>query len=220
MTSQNVKLEGWSQRIGASPNETLMDQVAYYARVSNPTSQQNALKSDGLIKYLIRHKHWSPFEMVNICLQVDTTRDIGRQLIRHRSFSFQEFSQRYSSTETTGDLRETRMQDHNNRQNSLENNDPELDEWWQTKQSEIMELTFNLYDQAIKRDIAKEQVRAILPEGLTWSRLYVNGSLRSWIHYIELRTDPSTQKEHRELAKMCAIEIDKVFPMIADFVQD
>ena len=112
------------------------------------------------------------------------------------------------------------MQDHNNRQNSLENNDPELDEWWQTKQSEIMELTFNLYDQAIKRDIAKEQVRAILPEGLTWSRLYVNGSLRSWIHYIELRTDPSTQKEHRELAKMCAIEIDKVFPMIADFVQD
>jgi len=220
MTRQNVKLEGWSQRMGASPNETLMDQVAYYARVSNPASQISALKSDGLIKYLMRHKHWSPFEMVNICLQVDTTRDIGRQLIRHRSFSFQEFSQRYSATETTGDLRETRMQDYQNRQNSLENDDPEIDKWWKQKQSEVMELAFSVYDQALKKDIAKEQVRAILPEGLTWSRLYVNGTLRSWLHYIELRTDLSTQKEHRDLARMCAREIDKVFPMISDFVQD
>tara|TARA_R100000951_G_scaffold70011_2_gene58956 strand:+ start:2986 stop:3648 length:663 start_codon:yes stop_codon:yes gene_type:complete len=220
MPSQNAKLEGWSQRVGASPNETLMDQVAYYARVSNPTSQVSALKSDGLIKYLMRHKHWSPFEMVNICLQVDTTRDIGRQLIRHRSFSFQEFSQRYAATETMGDYRETRLQDLKNRQNSLETDDKELDKWWKDSQDDITKLAFDTYDQALKKGIAKEQVRAILPEGLTWSRLYVNGTLRSWIHYIELRTDPSTQKEHRELAKMCAREIDKVFPMIADFVQD
>jgi thymidylate synthase (FAD) len=220
MPSQNAKLEGWSQRMGASPNETLMDQVAYYARVSNPTSQISALKSDGLIKYLMRHKHWSPFEMVNICLQVDTTRDIGRQLIRHRSFSFQEFSQRYAATETMGDYRETRLQDLKNRQNSLESDDEELDQWWKGKQDEVAELAFDTYDQALKKGIAKEQVRAILPEGLTWSRLYVNGTLRSWIHYIELRTDPSTQKEHRDLAKMCAREIDKVFPMISDFVQD
>ena len=220
MPSQNAKLEGWSQRMGASPNETLMDQVAYYARVSNPTSQISALKSDGLIKYLMRHKHWSPFEMVNICLQVDTTRDIGRQLIRHRSFSFQEFSQRYAATETMGDYRETRLQDLKNRQNSLESDDEELDQWWKGKQDEVAKLAFDTYDQALKKGIAKEQVRAILPEGLTWSRLYVNGTLRSWIHYIELRTDPSTQKEHRELAKMCAREIDKVFPMIEDFVQD
>jgi thymidylate synthase (FAD) len=220
MPSQNAKLEGWSQRMGASPNETLMDQVAYYARVSNPTSQISALKSDGLIRYLMRHKHWSPFEMVNICLQADTTRDIGRQLIRHRSFSFQEFSQRYAATETMGDYRETRLQDLKNRQNSLETDDEELDQWWKDKQDEVAELAFDTYDQALKKGIAKEQVRAILPEGLTWSRLYVNGTLRSWIHYIELRTDPSTQKEHRDLAKMCAREIDKVFPMISDFVQD
>ena len=220
MPSQNAKLEGWSQRVGAGPNETLMDQVAYYARVSNPTSQISALKSDGLIKYLMRHKHWSPFEMVNICLQVDTTRDIGRQLIRHRSFSFQEFSQRYAATETMGDYRETRLQDLKNRQNSLETDDKELDKWWKDSQDDITKLAFDTYDQALKKGIAKEQVRAILPEGLTWSRLYVNGTLRSWLHYIELRTDPSTQKEHRELARMCAREIDKVFPMISDFVQD
>tara|TARA_Y100000385_G_C12975397_1_gene585923 strand:- start:665 stop:1141 length:477 start_codon:yes stop_codon:yes gene_type:complete len=158
--------------------------------------------------------------MVNICLQVDTTRDIGRQLIRHRSFSFQEFSQRYAATETMGDYRETRLQDLKNRQNSLETDDKELDKWWKDSQDDITKLAFDTYDQALKKGIAKEQVRAILPEGLTWSRLYVNGTLRSWIHYIELRTDPSTQKEHRELAKMCAREIDKVFPMIADFVQD
>ena len=220
MPSQNVKLEGWSQRMGASPNETLMDQVAYYARVSNPTSQISALKSDGLIKYLMRHKHWSPFEMVNICLQVDTTRDIGRQLIRPRSFSFQEFSQRYAATETMGDYRETRLQDLKNRQNSLETDDKELDKWWKDSQDDITKLAFDTYDQALKKGIAKEQVRAILPEGLTWSRLYVNGTLRSWIHYIELRTDPSTQKEHRDLARMRAREIDKVFPMIENFVQD
>ena len=220
MPSQNAKLEGWSQRMDASPNETLMDQVAYYARVSNPTSQISALKSGGLIKYLMRHKHWSPFEMVNICLQVDTTRDIGRQLIRHRSFSFQEFSQRYAATETMGDYRETRLQDLKNRQNSLETDDKELDKWWKDIQDDITKLAFDTYDQALKKGIAKEQVRAILPEGLTWSRLYVNGTLRSWIHYIELRTDPSTQKEHRDLARMCAREIDKVFPMIENFVQD
>lgn len=218
MVKQNAKLEGWSQRIHASPNETLVDQIAYYARVSNPSSQMASLKNEGLINYLIRHKHWSPFEMVNVCLELDTTRDIGRQVLRHRSFSFQEFSQRYASTETTGDVRETRMQDYVNRQNSIETDDNELKEWWENKQIEIMNLTFATYDQALKRDIAKEVVRAILPEGLTWSRLYMNGSIRSWCHYIDLRTDPSTQKEHRELAKMCAVEIAKVFPMIEKFV--
>lgn len=220
MVKQSVKLEGWSQRVNASPNETLVDQIAYYARVSNPTSQMSSLKNDGLINYLIRHKHWSPFEMVNVCLQLDTTRDIGRQVLRHRSFSFQEFSQRYAATETTGDLRETRMQDHVNRQNSIETDDKDLKEWWDNKQKEIMDLTFATYDQALKRDIAKEVVRAILPEGLTWSRLYMNGSIRSWCHYIDLRTDPSTQKEHRELAKMCAVEIARVFPMIEKFVHE
>lgn len=220
MVKQSVKLEGWSQRVNAQPDETLVDQIAYYARVSNPTSQMSSLKNDGLINYLIRHKHWSPFEMVNVCLQLDTTRDIGRQVLRHRSFSFQEFSQRYAATETTGDLRETRMQDHVNRQNSIETDDKDLKEWWESKQKEIMDLTFATYDQALKRDIAKEVVRAILPEGLTWSRLYMNGSIRSWCHYIDLRTDPSTQKEHRELAKMCAVEIARVFPMIEKFVHE
>ena len=219
MLNQSAKLEGWTQRMGAGPTETLEDQIAYYARVSNPTSQMSGLKNDGLINYLIRHKHWSPFEMVNVCLQLDTTRDIARQVIRHRSFSFQEFSQRYATTETTSDVRETRMQDHVNRQNSLEIDDKDLKEWWVNKQIEIMNLTFETYNQALNRDIAKEVARAILPEGLTWSRLYMNGSIRSWCHYIDLRTDPSTQKEHRELAKMCATEIGKVFPMIEKFVR-
>jgi len=220
MLKQKAKLEGWSQRVNADPTETLVDQIAFYARVSNPSSQMASLKNEGLINYLIRNKHWSPFEMVNVCLQLDTTRDIGRQILRHRSFSFQEFSQRYAATETTGDVRETRMQDYVNRQNSLETDDKDLKEWWVNKQIEIMNLTFATYDQALKRDIAKEVVRAILPEGLTWSRLYMNGSIRSWCHYIDLRTDPSTQKEHRELAKMCAEEIAKVFPMIEKFVHE
>lgn len=200
--------------------DDMTDLVAFCARVSNPSGQMNKETNDRLIKYLIKNQHWSPLEMVNVCLEIETTRDIARQMLRHRSFSFQEFSQRYAATETMGDYRETRLQDLKNRQNSLETDDEELDQWWKDKQDEVAELAFDTYDQALKKGIAKEQVRAILPEGLTWSRLYVNGTLRSWIHYIELRTDPSTQKEHRDLAKMCAREIDKVFPMISDFVQD
>lgn len=221
MSMQEVKLEGWSQRKKAKSNESLVDQIAYYARVSNPSSQITSLKNDGLINYLIRHKHWSPFEMVNVCLEVNTTRDIGRQLIRHRSFSFQEFSQRYAETGiVTSELREARMQDHVNRQNSLETDDEALGEWWEQKQAEVMKLCFDAYDEALEKDIAKEVARAVLPEGLTWTRLYVNGSIRSWIHYIDLRTDPSTQKEHRELAHACARELAQVFPMIENFVHE
>jgi len=220
MMKQTVKLEGFSQRIGAPPGETLVDQIAYYARVSNPTSQMSGLKNQGLINYLIRHEHWSPFEMVSVNCQIDTTRDIGRQILRHASMRFQEFSQRYSATETTGDIRDTRKQDYLNRQNSIETDDKELEDWWSKTQRDVMDLTFRSYDQSLKRDIAKEQARAILPEGLTWSRMYMHGTIRSYIHYIQLRSRPETQKEHRDIALMCAKAIEPVFPMINEFVYD
>jgi thymidylate synthase (FAD) len=156
--------------------------------------------------------------MVNIVLDVSVSRDIARQLLRHRSFSFQEFSQRYSATETTSRLRETRLQDWKNRQNSLPNDDLELEMWFNEAQKAVIDQSFTLYDQALKKGVAKEQARALLPEGLTSSRLFVNGSLRSWIHYIELRTSPETQKEHRELAVACAEAIAPLFPMIAEFI--
>ena len=204
------------------PNQpaTLEDAIAYYARVSNPTSQVNNLKGDKLLRYLIRNKHWSPFEMCNIVVEVTTSRDIARQLLRHRSFSFQEFSQRYSATETTVGVRECRLQDTSNRQNSLSNEDRELENWWVDKQRSVLGSTFEIYDQALKKGIAKEQARAILPEGLTLTKLYVNGTVRSWIHYVELRTDPSTQKEHRDLASKIADEISRVFPLIKHFVYE
>jgi len=221
--SQLVKLEGWSQRMNAAPDETLVDQIAYYARVSNPESQMTSLKNDGLINYLIRNKHWSPFEMVNVCLEVNTTRDIARQLIRHRSFSFQEFSQRYADVRDLGDdflFKEARLQDTKNRQNSIDVDDEELKREWERHQRRVTFFVEKVYKWALKNGIAKEQARAVLPEGLTRSRLYVNGTIRSWIHYIELRTDPSTQKEHRILALLCALEIAKVFPMIKEFVHE
>jgi len=213
-----VKLAGFTRAVeGGSVTNNLVDLVAYYARVSNPTSQISALNNEKLIKYLIKHKHWSPFEMVNICLDIVTTRDISHQIIRHRTFSFQEFSQRYSATEVVNEIRETRLQDTTNRQNSLPNGNEVLDKWWIGQQSDVMDTAYKLYDSALKKGIAKEQARVILPEGLTRTRLYMNGSLRSWIHYIELRTDPATQKEHRIVAHQCAEAIEVIFPMIVNF---
>jgi len=219
MSKTIVVLEGISQRYNA-PHSTIEEQIAYYARVSNPTSQMSGMNNKGLIRYLIRNEHWSPFEQVTINCQVDTTRDIGRQIIRHRSYYFQEFSQRYSATETTGDLRETRLQDYNNRQNSIETDDQEKIDLFKKTQIDVMNLCFSSYDKLLKNDIAKEQARAILPEGLTWSRLYMHGTVRSWIHYIELRSRPETQKEHREIALLAAKAIEPVFPMINEFVYD
>lgn len=213
--------------VGASKsmNETetgssLLDQIAYYARVSNPTSSYNQLKNDKLIQYLINHRHWSPFEMVDCCLDITTTRAISRQLIRHRSFSFQEFSQRYAATETGSTAWvDTRLQDTTNRQSSIPTTDAALRAWWLNSQKQVNDLVFEIYDSGLKKGIAKELMRSVLPEGLTRTRLYMKGSIRSWIHYIDLRTDPSTQAEHRELARMCAMEIAKVMPYITEFVQ-
>ena len=221
----NVRLVSYTK--GNNPDDTLEDLVAYCARVSNPANQDNKDTSRKLLKYLIKHKHWSPFEMVNVVLEIETTRDIGRQILRHRSFSFQEFSQRYA--DPTQDLefimREARLQDSKNRQNSLELDDKNKDHnWmiseWENHQQKIINYSNAFYVWAVQHGIAKEQARAILPEGLTMSRMYMNGTLRSWLHYIELRTDPSTQKEHREVAQMCAFEIATVFPLIKDILSE
>jgi thymidylate synthase (FAD) len=197
-----------------SNEETLEDQIAYCARVSNPTSQANGLNNDKLIRYLIQHKHWSPFEMVNICLEIETTRDIARQLLRHRSFSFQEFSQRYATPSMDCTLREARLQDLKNRQNSVETEDPALTQAWYQMQQEVSTASHKAYMWAIQNGIAKEQARVVLPEGMTHSRLYVNGTVRSWMHYIQARCGEDTQKEHRELALECARVIQPLFPSI------
>ncbi len=193
--------------------------VAYCARVSNPGNQNNKETSEKLIKYLMKHKHWSPLEMVSVCLEVETTRDIARQLLRHRSFSFQEFSQRYA--DPTEDLefvtREARLQDPKNRQNSIPTDDTLLQSHWEEMQNKVIEASKNAYKFAINRGIAKEQARAVLPEGNTVSRLYVNGTLRSWIHYIELRGANGTQLEHIELAHAVADVITKIFPLAKEF---
>jgi thymidylate synthase (FAD) len=190
--------------------------VAYVARVSNPSNQMNSATAPKLLKYLAKHKHWSPFEMVDIIMEIETTRDIGRQILRHRSFSFQEFSQRYA--DPTQDLgfvtREARLQDLKNRQNSIETNDDELQSHWEAQQWLVKGEVERAYNWAIKNGIAKEQARAVLPEGLTQSRMYMKGSLRSWIHYCQVRMDPSTQKEHREIAEMAWNEIVKLFPSL------
>jgi len=190
--------------------------VAYCARVSNPSNQNNSETSAKLIKYPIKHKHWSPLEMVSACLEIETTRDIARQILRHRSFSFQEFSQRYA--DPTKDLefiiREARLQDEKNRQNSVEVDDPKLQQEWDTLQEMVIEDARAAYQWAISKGIAKEQARSVLPEGLTMSRMYMNGTLRSWVHYIELRSANGTQKEHQEIAKACAVEIAKIFPLM------
>ena len=193
----------------------LKDVVAYCARVSNPSNQWNTETTDRLLNYLKKHAHWSPFEMVSVCLEIETTRDIARQILRHRSFSFQEFSQRYANPDQEFDemfeRREARLQDEKNRQNSIEADDIELEREWYRIQGRVMWMAEREYKRAIKLGIAKEQARALLPEGLTKSRLYMNGTLRSWIHYIELRRENGTQKEHMEIAKACAEVISKIY---------
>ena len=217
----DVKLLSFSQPTEEFANQGIdnaQELIAYCARVSNPSNQFNTETSDKLIKYLIKHQHWSPLEMVSACLEITTTRDIARQILRHRSFSFQEFSQRYAAPTKDLDfvLREARLQDTKNRQNSVETNDAELTAWWDAKQKFIIETVKQTYAEAIEKGIAKEQARAILPEGNTVSRLYMNGTLRSWVHFIELRSANGTQKEHQEVAKACAQVIAQVFPMVGN----
>jgi thymidylate synthase (FAD) len=197
--------------------------IAYCARVSNPNNQSDKKTTGKLIKYLIKNKHWSPLEMVSACIEIETTRDIARQILRHRSFSFQEFSQRYA--DPTKDLdfvtREARLQDTKNRQNSIELDvDSELHYVWEEKQESLINTAKETYKWAIDNGIAKEQARAVLPEGNTVSRMYMNGTLRSWVHYIELRSANGTQKEHMNVAQACAVEIAKIFPLIGDILND
>ena len=201
--------------------DDMTDLVAFCARVSNPSGQMNKETNDRLIKYLIRNQHWSPLEMVNVCLEIETTRDIARQMLRHRSFSFQEFSQRYADPTKDLDfvIRDARLQDTKNRQNSIEVDDAQLKVWWDAKQKFIIDQVKEIYAEAIAKGIAKEQARAILPEGNTVSKLYMNGTLRSWIHYIQLRSGNGTQKEHMEIAMACAKVIAEVFPLSEEFIQ-
>ena len=194
--------------------------VAYCARVSNPGNQLNTETSEKLIRYLIKHEHWSPLEMVSACLEIETTRDIARQILRHRSFSFQEFSQRYAVADLGWEFKEARLQDTKNRQNSIEINDPGLQMNWETQQDYVIAAAEKTYRWALEKGIAKEQARAVLPEGLTVSRLYMQGTLRSWLHYIELRSGPETQKEHRKIANACAAALQPIFPMITEFVKE
>jgi thymidylate synthase (FAD) len=212
-----VKLISYSQgfQIG---EKTMEERVVYCARVSNPSSQIRNESNEKLLEYLISNEHWSPFEMVSICLEINTTRDIARQILRHRSFSFQEFSQRYAIADLGFEIRETRLQDKKNRQNSIDCNDKELEMEWISKQKEVIERTREVYHWAIEKGIAKEQARVVLPEGNTDSRMYVNGTLRSWIHYIQLRTRMETQKEHRLISLECANVISTIFPYIMKFV--
>jgi thymidylate synthase (FAD) len=188
--------------------------VATIARVSNPANQANT-KIDGLLRYMMEHGHVSPFEMANACVEINTTRDIGRQILRHRSFSFQEFSQRYAAVDALPEapLRECRLQDTENRQNSIETDEARVSSWWAHAQGQVEQLSGDLYQEALQRGIAKEQARALLPEGLTSSRMYMNGTLRSWVHYLKSRLDPSTQKEHREIACQILTTLREVAPV-------
>ena len=197
--------------VWATPD--LEEKVAYCARVSNPENQNNHETAPKLLKYLMKHKHWSPFEMANVCMEIETTRDIARQILRHRSFSFQEFSQRYASVNSFA-IRECRMQDTKNRQNSLTTEDAQLQNWWELAQKRVKDDAELMYHAALAKGIAKEQARALLPEGMAVSRMYMNGTLRSWLHYIEVRTDPSTQKEHRDVAEACKNVLATVCPSI------
>jgi len=193
--------------------------IAYCARVSNPANQDNP-DSERLLKYLVKNKHWSPFEMVHIVMEIQTTRDIGRQILRHRSFSFQEFSQRYAEVQEMSEPREARLQDTKNRQNSIETDNDDLQNSWNLVQNEMLLAAKTYYDWAIKNGIAKELARAVLPEGLTMSRMYMSGSLRSWIHYCELRMANGTQKEHRELATQCWNIITEQFPSLKNVLEN
>ena len=219
----NVRLLSYSQPTDEFRDMGLQDAqelIAYCARVSNPANQLNTDTSEKLIRYLIRHQHWSPLEMVSACIEITTTRDIARQILRHRSFSFQEFSQRYADpTQDLGFvLREARLQDTANRQNSIAIDDADLQEQWERKQRLVIDAAKESYQWAIDHGIAKEQARSVLPEGLTESRLYMNGTLRSWIHFIELRSANGTQREHQDVAVACAKVIAKIFPMATELV--
>lgn len=211
--SSSVKIISYTNAPGTPEDKVLTDLIAYTARVSNPSNQDNKATQDKLLKYLMKNQHWSPFEMVNVCMEIKTTRDIARQMLRHRSFSFQEFSQRYAVANSFT-LREARIQDTKNRQNSHDNLDIKLERDWLNKQQDLVDKARELYEWALENKIAKEQARAVLPEGLTNSTLYMNGTLRSWIHYIDLRIANGTQKEHREVAEKCLEQISKIFPAI------
>jgi thymidylate synthase (FAD) len=222
--NMNVRMISYSKPSREMYDEGLVDVqelVAFCARVSNPSNQFNTDTSEKLIKYLIKHQHWSPLEMVSACLEIETTRDIARQMLRHRSFSFQEFSQRYAdpTKDLSFVLREARLQDTKNRQNSVENENLALAAWWEERQKRVIHEAKEAYAWAIQNGIAKEQARAVLPEGLTVSRLYMNGTLRSWIHFIELRSANGTQKEHQEVARECAKVIAEVFPLANELVK-
>ena len=199
-------------------DKSIQDLVAYCARVSNPANQNNTETNEKLLRYLIKNNHWSPLEMVSICLEIETTRDIARQILRHRSFSFQEFSQRYAVADLGFETREARLQDKKNRQNSIETEDEKLEQQWEEAQLVVGQYALNAYNWAIENGIAKEQARAVLPEGMTKSRMYMNGTLRSWVHYIQLRSGNGTQKEHREIAIECAKAIEPIFPMITEYI--
>ena len=209
-----------SHSVPTDPNfgSTLLENIAYCARVSNPSNQNNTSTSEKLVRYLMNNDHWSPLEMVSVCLEIETTRDIGRQILRHRSFSFQEFSQRYAIADIGTDIRDARIQDKKNRQNSTETDDTQLQEEWKLRQQSLIDKSSETYKWAIDNGIAKEQARAVLPEGNTKSRLYMNGTMRSWIHYIHLRSGNGTQKEHQEIAIACAKAIEPIFPMIIEFL--
>lgn len=229
----NVELISYSQAPAPTDqgalfenNPDLLELVSYCARVSNPSNQMNSETAEKLVRYLVKHKHWSPLEMVSVCLEIETTRDIARQILRHRSFSFQEFSQRYA--DPTKDLtfvtRAARLQDPKNRQNSIDidvyaegDSAAQLVSTWEQKQQNVIDTALDAYTWAINNGIAKEQARAVLPEGNTMSRMYMNGTLRSWVHYIELRSANGTQQEHIEIAKACADVIAKIFPLAGDF---
>ncbi len=203
--------------VWATPD--IEEKVAYCARVSNPENQHNHETAGKLLKYLLKHKHFSPFEMANVCMEIETTRDIARQILRHRSFSFQEFSQRYAVVNEF-ENRECRLQDTKNRQNSLSTEDKDLQEWWDAAQKRVQHEASFMYQQALQKGVAKEQARALLPEGLTVSRMYMNGTLRSWLHYIEVRTDPSTQKEHRDVAEACKSVLSILCPNIVGIANE
>lgn len=217
-----IKLISYSQaapefaaEVGDNPD--LQDMVAYCARVSNPSNQMNTETSERLLNYLKKNAHWSPFEMVSVCLEINTTRDIARQILRHRSFSFQEFSQRYADPSAMGEMfeiREARLQDEKNRQNSIQTDDADLQAEWERQQQKVINQASQAYKWALANGIAKEQARAVLPEGNTRSRLYMNGTLRSWIHYIELRRENGTQKEHMDIARECARVIAHLYPAV------
>jgi thymidylate synthase (FAD) len=212
----SVKLTSYSKPVDDA--QSLQDLVAYCARVSNPANQNNTQTNEKLIRYLIKNNHWSPLEMVSVCLEIETTRDIARQILRHRSFSFQEFSQRYAVADLGFECKEARLQDKKNRQNSIQTDNVDLQNEWEVQQKRVADNAQAAYKWALDNGIAKEQARAVLPEGMTLSRMYMNGTLRSWVHYISLRSGNGTQKEHHDIAIACAKAIEPIFPMINEFI--